>query len=173
MGSSVEESIRKTVTIARTLRYDAEQKQYQNATRVWCRADPAAIVVDIFHEENMSNIWGYVRTTSWDFEGERTDLHEAISIILAAFFRTLPCISCSLWVVPHPAIDIKSEIYARDMLFAQPDHVANTFDDSYFKQIEKILYTIRIFGYKFWSWLNWPLCNCEEHRSRMPSPFLT
>lgn len=56
-----------------------------------------------------------VRTTSWDFEGERTDVHDIWSITLAVFLRHLtPHISSAIIDVINPAVDVPyTEIYAR------------------------------------------------------------
>lgn len=172
MSSSIQEHTQKISALAQELGYHTIIEQYEDATRVSCRFASIVVVIDILYEHNISNVWCFVRTTSWEFEGERTDLQEVISTILAIFFRAFPEISCGLWGVPHPAADIKSEIYARDIVFAQPDHVVNAFDDLYFEQIKKLLHIVNTFWYNFWDWMDWPFCDCEEHKLRPRPPFL-
>lgn len=63
-----------------------------------------------------------VRTTSWHLEGERTDVHDIFSMLLAAFLRRASSnYSVSMWNVAHPAVDIETEIYARLLTLDQPD----------------------------------------------------
>ncbi|MFF8764775.1 restriction endonuclease [Nocardiopsis dassonvillei] len=63
----------------------------------------------------------YVRTSSWDWNGERTDLHDSFSLLLAAYLAASNTASCTLIEVPHPAAETASgEIYARYVLPTQP-----------------------------------------------------
>jgi hypothetical protein len=61
-----------------------------------------------------------VRTTSWDFDGERTDVHDILSLLWAATLRVREVASTRLVTVLNPAIQSDSEIYARYLLLAQP-----------------------------------------------------
>jgi hypothetical protein len=68
--------------------------------------------VQIDGEENVF-VYLFIRTTSFDFDGERTDLHDCFSALLAADLRSTSSVSCSLWDVPHPVSGIATELYAR------------------------------------------------------------
>jgi hypothetical protein len=77
---------------------------------------------DIQHDSS-AFISFFVRTTSWDVDGERTDLHDCLSTLFAAFLRVAPRpVSCSYWDVPHPAfVAPETEIYARYLTVDQSD----------------------------------------------------
>jgi hypothetical protein len=89
----------------------------------------------------------YVRTTSWDFDGERTDLHDCLSTLFAAFLRlsTSP-LSCSYWDVPHPAIVAsETEIYARYLTVDQSDPANFFVTEQTLPQIEGLLSALVVF----------------------------
>ncbi|MGW6236838.1 restriction endonuclease [Streptomyces sp. NPDC055094] len=63
----------------------------------------------------------YLRTTSWEWPGERSDLHDGFSSIAAAFLAANEIASCALLDVPHPVIsNAGAEIYARYISLEQP-----------------------------------------------------
>jgi hypothetical protein len=68
---------------------------------------PLTINFELIDEETRSVfVYFYVRTTSWDLPGERTDANELISVLLATFLRIELKLSCSLIDVPHPVVDV-------------------------------------------------------------------
>ena len=60
------------------------------------------------------------RTTSWDFPGERTDLHDVLPLAVAALARATGAASCSMVDEVNPAILLRGEIYGRYILPEQP-----------------------------------------------------
>jgi len=64
------------------------------------------------------------RTSSWELPGERTDVHDLFSVLLAVYLRLNPiAFSSVLWDVFNPAIPVpKTEIYARYLTLEQPYH---------------------------------------------------
>jgi hypothetical protein len=60
-------------------------------------------------------VWFIIRTTSWDFGGERTDLHDLLSLTLAALLTATGGASCQLIDEVNPAgiPGLEDEIYAR------------------------------------------------------------
>lgn len=104
----------------------------------------------------------YLRTTSWNYEGERTDLHDIISVSLATFLRAYDItVSCALHDVPHPAIDNEGEIYARYIVPRQIDKELNHNYDSVLglSKIKELLISISLFEHFFWSAVG---CPCKE-----------
>jgi hypothetical protein len=91
----------------------------------------------------------YIRTTSWEFEGERTDLHDIFSVLLCCFLRVNPNgISCRIWDVPNPAMPMpETEVYARYVTFDQPDASIFTLDEDGYKKLSHILKAILIFEF--------------------------
>lgn len=81
---------------------------------------PIGLRVDIKEEDGLIGPYFVVRTTSWDFSSERTDLHDAFSMLLALFLRVCTGVSTDLWDVAHPVSRIDTELYARYVTLAQP-----------------------------------------------------
>ncbi len=80
------------------------------------------IIVD-FNDEQDVMFALYLRTTSWDWPGERTDLNEIFSILPAAFLRMCDLnISSTLIDIENPAVNIDTEIYARYVVPSQPEN---------------------------------------------------
>jgi len=61
-----------------------------------------------------------VRTTSWDWSGERTDLHDVLSVLWAAQLRVSEIASMQIASMLNAFSGIDSEIYARILIFSQP-----------------------------------------------------
>jgi len=62
-----------------------------------------------------------VRTSSWVYPGERTDLHDVYSCILAAILRIGGLgLSTGIWDEPNEFSRIKEELYSRTLVIAQP-----------------------------------------------------
>ncbi len=102
--------------------------------------------------ENNAFTYIFIRTSSWDFYGERTDLHDCLSALLAAFLRSDGSVSCSLWDVPHPITGIETELYARYITIDQTYH---TFDLLNKAAIDSLRYLLLagLWGFEqfFWS----------------------
>lgn len=60
------------------------------------------------------------RSTSWHWDGERTDVHDLFSIYLATRLATAGLASCALVDAPHPAVYVPGELYARYIIPIQP-----------------------------------------------------
>jgi len=103
------------------------------------------------------------RTTSWHFDGERTDLHEVLSVLLAAFLQTLTPsrYSCRLWDVFNPAVPVPEvELYARILTLSQPDGSVVNFGQDDVNVLTRLLGQILAFHYSF-SRVFCPRC-CNE-----------
>jgi len=77
-------------------------------------------------------VYLYFRTTSWDWDGERTDLNDLLSVLPAAFFRLVrPFMSCVLYDIEHPVGGMpECEVYARYIGFGQPEGSLSLSEDS-------------------------------------------
>jgi hypothetical protein len=98
--------------------------------------------------KNCVFVYLYVRTTSWDFEGERTDLHDALSVALACMLRILPSgVSCRIWDVGNPAVQVPdTEIYGRYLTFDQPSGSIFKLDEVGYSKLSDILKVLIAFG---------------------------
>lgn len=105
---------------------------------------------------NTALVYLYVRTTSWDLDGERSDANDFISTMLAAFLRVEAGVSASLWDVPHPAIPAAEvEIYARYVIADQPYGSEYTMDKQGLSSIELLLHAVRKFEFILHALLGW------------------
>jgi len=113
--------------------------------------DSQSVVIPCFEQISPDTAFAFlsVRTTSYDFEGERTDLHDVISEFVAVFLRVFGGMSCSLWDVPNSFTRIPTEIYARYVTIDQPSRSIFRLDASGIEAIEKLVATTRLFTYTF------------------------
>lgn len=82
---------------------------------------PFGISIDMVSDDFAeAELYLTVRTTSWDFGGERTDLHDAFSLLWAAMLRAREVASGRLVTVLNGFSGIDSEIYARLIRLDQP-----------------------------------------------------
>jgi hypothetical protein len=70
----------------------------------------------------------YVRTTSWNWPGERSDLNDIFSTCFAVTMRQASGISCRFMEVPNEFSGIRSELYARYLIPEQPFLTGYPFD---------------------------------------------
>lgn len=96
-------------------------------------------------------VYFFIRTTSFDFDGERTDLHDCFSALLAGIFRTSSSMSCSLWDVRHPVSGIATELYARYITIGQSSYAFRVGDDEDASALSQLPFeTIWMFEQFFW-----------------------
>ena len=118
------------------------------------REIPATVKVEI-SEDGLIYPYIYVRTTSWDLPGERTDANEILSVLTAAFLRVNNYASCRIWDIPHPAIEAPTGIYARYLVPDQSQIFAVQLDDQSLDKLEEFCFAIRFFGImlpRLWDW---------------------
>lgn len=94
------------------------------------------------------------RTTSWDFDGERTDINDALSFFVAVILRTLD-ISCALWDIPNPFSGISSELYGRYITISQPFNSNYRLDNQGIEQLKILLFGVRLFESNIGHLLEW------------------
>jgi len=79
--------------------------------------------------------WMSVRTTSWEWDGERTDLHDVFSLLWAMSLRVRDVTSVGLLTELNPAVDIDSEVYARLLVPLQAGTLSSLGSREYFKAL--------------------------------------
>ncbi|SMG57762.1 restriction endonuclease [Paenibacillus aquistagni] len=108
------------------LSFELEDGEKLDVTRLFMNTSPPSPIglrSDILKVEPYWNsFWGYIRTSSWAFDGERSDLHDLISSIVAITLRATNNISTSLLTQEHPlthlyGIDMSNEIHSRLISF--------------------------------------------------------
>lgn len=99
---------------------------------------PLSLHVDAITESNYFAAL-HCRTTSWEFAGDRSDLHDIISYFAAAHLRSVNRRSSRLVDVPHPAMPPSAEVYARYIVPEQPMPVISL-GDSGRKELGSLLF---------------------------------
>ncbi|WP_127547452.1 restriction endonuclease [Paenibacillus amylolyticus] len=106
--------------------YEDENSKKTDVKRLFMQTSPQSPIglrSDITQIDPFWNsLWGYIRTSSWAFDGERSDLNDLISIIVAITLRTTNNISSSLLTQEHPlthlyGTDMSCEIHSRLISF--------------------------------------------------------
>lgn len=82
--------------------------------------------------------WCFVRTSSWFYSGERSDLHDLISTIYAIIFRHLG-ISIAMPTLLNPVEEALSEIYARVFTFERNNLINFELNDLSNEYISSVL----------------------------------
>ncbi|MFA9199570.1 MAG: restriction endonuclease [Cypionkella sp.] len=95
-----------------------------------------------FEEPDASDLAGYfsVRTTSWEWDSERTDLHDVLSLLWGVSLRVRDAASVHLLAELNPAIDIDSEIYARVLVPRQEGALATLRQRAYLEALSAEAY---------------------------------
>ena len=86
-----------------------------------------------YDEDAGGTLTGYysIRTSSWEWGGERTDLHDMFGLLLGMSLRVREAASARLLAELNPAIDIDSEIYARILVLGQQGSLARLRERAY------------------------------------------
>lgn len=89
---------------------------------------PISTIFEVVDAEHFA-LYFYCRTSSHDWIGERTDLHDIASLFFAAVLRGLSGVTGRLVNVLNPAIEIPGELYGRYILPLQPAYGAIPISD--------------------------------------------
>lgn len=107
---------------------------------------PMDVRIDMMPDSDTVVLVGFVRT--YGFPGDRSDYHDLISLIWAAFLRGHNVASVSLVDIPHPVVD--GELYGRYVLFdKQPGASFLSLTNPDYVLIEKVLLASRLAGFVF------------------------
>lgn len=115
--------IEKLKSISKEFSYDANCRD--DGLIVLSREN-TLLTISIRFYDNGVHIYLYARTTSWDGDGDRTDMNDIFSTYPALYMRVDIGVSCTLLNIEHPlgqgvngAIN-SIELYARYLTFTQP-----------------------------------------------------
>ncbi|MCY7949365.1 restriction endonuclease [Bacillus inaquosorum] len=137
---------------AESLGYIISMKNIEGGKRVLFDTSPNSPIgvrLDITGEDlNNHFLWIYIRTSSWNFNGERSDLHELISSIVAITLKGLKDITVSMLDVDNPSIEhIEGEVYARVLTFERDKLINFNSDQESDKKIANILHGVIFAAY--------------------------
>lgn len=100
----------------------------------------------------------YYTIRTYNYNGDRSDVHVVFSLMFATFLKTFDGVSCSLFDIPHPVVD--DEIWGRYIVPEQTPTLLETKDLSQLKKaIAKIISGLIMWQQIFWSYAS---CPCEE-----------
>lgn len=125
----------------------------------------------IFNEDDEMEFYFFQKTSSWIYSGERTDLHDIISVVFAAFLKMFnKQISCAFFDVPNPAVPelSDSEIYARYIVPLQFKPQFKEINEKGIEEFQSLMTSIVSWKYLFWSVVG---CPCEECARKFNPPF--
>ncbi|MBK8080334.1 MAG: hypothetical protein IPK25_08665 [Saprospiraceae bacterium] len=128
-----------------------------------------SLIFECNEEENI-NFFYSQRTTSWAYNGERTDLHDIIPIVFALFIKQIGICSLYFTDVYNPATGADDEIYCKYMTPFQISHdFLNSNKEKQLKFIQKLISSLIIFESNFWALF--PGCPCEDCRNKLGYEF--
>lgn len=90
------------------------------------------------------------RTTSWVYNGERTDLHDIIPITFALFIKRMNICSLYFTDVYNPATGADDEIYSKYLIpFQINNDFTNKKSEKYLKFIDELINSLMVFEHFF------------------------
>ncbi|CAI2768161.1 restriction endonuclease [Flavobacterium collinsii] len=110
-------------------------------------------------EEHKVSFYFLVRTHDVVYHGDRSDIHIVLSLMLAAFLKIKAKISCSLFDIPHPAVD--DEIWGR---YIYPEQYKDSSSDNA-AFIENLLLVLFEWRQSFWDLIGCPCRECLEREN--------
>ncbi|RZK68467.1 MAG: hypothetical protein EOO85_24310, partial [Pedobacter sp.] len=111
----------------------------------------------------------YCRTSSWVYNGERTDLHDAISVFFSAYLKKLNLCSVFTVIIDNPATGAEDEIYGNYLIPAQIDPGLINAKSANKDTLDSLVGALYIFEQYLWNQYNG--CACEECRNRIGYEF--
>jgi hypothetical protein len=114
-------------------------------------------------EDEMIHFNYYCRTTSWFYNGERTDLHDCLSVFFAVYLKKLKLCSISTVIVYNPATGADAEIYGNYLIPAQIDPGLINAKTSDLDKVGLLVGSLSVFEQYLWNQYNGcPCANCRK-----------
>lgn len=119
-------------------------------------------------ESNNFDFYLTIRTDSWHYADERTDIHDSFSIIFCVYFRIIHGMSFSLFDIPHPAASYfdDAEIYGRYIIPTQETSILVALNEE--QRLEKskdLLLSFWHFEKMLWSLFGG--CPCADCKKKL------
>lgn len=123
------------------------------------------LIIDIKNDKLDFYIW--VRTNSWYYIDERTDIHDSVSILLSAWLIKAKKFTISFHDIGHPVIPELDdfEIYARYLVPTQQIGEYLTISEESIKEYRKLIVDIYAFHVIFWGIFGG--CPCNECKTKL------
>lgn len=111
----------------------------------------------------------YCRTSSWHYNGERTDLHDAFSLFFAIYLKRLSICSTKIVSILNPATDSDSEIYGNYIIPIQIDPSLIDIKTLDRKRLDDLVGSL--FTFEKYIWGKYNGCPCKECKERLGYTF--
>jgi hypothetical protein len=140
--------------MARELEFEQRRAEDPSHVSLFRTGSPFVVHVDL-HSTDTAEIYIFVRTTSWDFPGDRTDLHESLSVLLAYYLRTRsPFISSTILDVRN-GFCRATEVGGRFLVFEQPFSSMCQLNEDMLTRLRELLsalYVLELLSNRFVGW---------------------
>lgn len=118
----------------------------ERGTKILIQKYPISLILEKI-EDNTYYFYTYYKTSSWTIDGDRTDIHELIPIIIAVFTRTIEKVNFSIVNEANSFSGIESEISSTYLIPTQPQNSVFKLDtkasfESFTKIFMSIMYSI-------------------------------
>ncbi|TDG36075.1 restriction endonuclease [Pedobacter changchengzhani] len=111
----------------------------------------------------------YCRTTSWHYNGERTDLHDIFSLFFSIFLKKMALSSVKIINVMNPATFADSEIYGVYIIPKQINPGLINIRDLDKNTLSNLIESLFVFEQYIWGQYNG--CPCQSCRDRLGYSF--
>ena len=145
------------------------QNYETHSISVWTSPYTGLHIRLLIDKDDMISFNFYCRTTSWFYNGERTDLHDCLSVFYAVFLKQIGL--CSIYTVPvqNPATGADAEIYGN---FLIPDQMHPGLINAKSADLEKVgLLISSLFVFEQFLWNQYNGCPCDACRKRLNYDF--
>lgn len=157
--------INRVEELAKSLKLDVQNKT-ESSISIWTSQFTGIHLKIEVGKDNELNFSFYCRTTSWHYTGERTDLHDVIPIVFAAFLKKLNFCTVFFFDIPNPATGADDEIYSRYLLPIQiHPKLSEINEDSYKEKLEQLIQSLSMFEQYFWN--SFGGCPCNDCRKKL------
>ena len=138
-----------------------------NRLSIWLSGLTGLVTHVEVNKSRKPKFYFYLKTSSWNYSGERTDLHDVISTAFACFLKEIEITSSALLDIGNPALPEldDAEIYGRYILPVQIPSRFNSLEDDGVQAYKDLLLNVKFFEVSFWSFFKG--CPCDECRKRL------
>ncbi len=126
------------------------------------RFTPVMFRLEYAREKGELFLFPWVRTSSWQYDGERTDIHDIAAIAFAAAVTGILDMPASL--VYDPGFVCDMEMYTVFVVVGQSQYGSYSMGRGYRSDDSGLSEIAKVFGCAFWSWQSVQKCEYDKHR---------
>lgn len=136
----------------------------KNSISIWTKITGIKLGIRVINK-NRFEFYYLVRTSSFLYDGERSDLHDVYSIIFGIFLKNLKICCAEFILLPHPIAHLDNEIYGIFIIPKQIDLNLVTIDPFNHDKLDKFVCALPVFEALLWKCFNG--CPCDDCRSNL------